>query len=82
MAYDGITWWTYAPAPNSTPIEYETVTNYGYSLDYGNTYNQFQGSEIVVLTDGRYAANNLIYPVNAFHMVAPGQPPKIGMLRQ
>jgi hypothetical protein len=82
LAYDGITWWTYSPAPTSNPLEYDaSITNYGYSLDYGNTWNIFHGSEMSILTDGRYATNTLIYPVGSFHMVVPGQPPKIGMLR-
>ena len=82
IAYDGITWWTFAPAPTSNPLEYDvSITNYSFSLDYGNTWNQFHGSEISILTDGRYRANTLIYPVFRFHMVNPGQTPRIGMAR-
>lgn len=82
IAYDGLTWWTYAPAPTSNPLEYDvSITNYSYSLDYGNTWHQFTGSDMSILTDGRYAANTLIYPVFRFHMVSPGQTPRIGMAR-
>lgn len=82
LVYNGVTWWTFAPAPTSTPLEYDvSITNYGYSFDFGNTYNQFTGSDISILTDGRYRANNLIYPVSMFHMVVPGQTPRVGMSR-
>jgi hypothetical protein len=70
-AFDGSEWWTFSTYP--WELEYDVaITNYGFSNDGGVTYYQFQGSDLSVISDGSYPADQ--YPMDRLHLVVPGAP--------